>query len=113
MRVHRFLLFFASVLCRVPILTRALICVTALISSSLRVQAQASTTPSAQKEAQAITVHNQTVVALGGGIAIRAVKDYTGSGALVFHQSQTQQVTGTVTVSGRGLGDFRMDSNLS
>jgi hypothetical protein len=113
MRVHRFLLLFAGVLPSVPILTRALICVTALISFSLRVQAQASTTPSAQKDAQAMTILTQAVAALGGNTAISAVKDYSGTGTMIFHQSQTEQVNGTVTITGLGLGEFRMDSNLS
>jgi len=106
MRVHRF------ALPSVPKLTGALICVTALISFSLRVQAQASTVPSAQKDEQAITILNQAVAALGGITSISAIKDYSGTGTMIFHQSQTEQVNGTVTISGLGLGEFRMDSNL-
>ena len=114
MRVHRFLLFFASVLANFPILTRALFCITALISFSFRAQAQTSTAPpSAQKDIQAITILSQAVATLGGTAAISAIKDYSGTGSLVFYQSQTQQVNGTVTITGLGLGEFRMDSNLS
>src|SRR5579864_4916384 len=108
MRVHRFLLFFASVLPSVPILTRALICFSALVSFSLRVQAQSSTTPSAQKDPQAITILSQAIAALGGAAAISAIKDYSGTGTMIFHQSQAQQVNGTVTISGLGLSEFRM-----
>jgi hypothetical protein len=113
MRVHRFLLFFARVLPSVLILTRALICLIGLISFSLRVQAQSSTTPSAQKDPQAITILSQAMATLGGAVAISAIKDYSGTGTMVFHQSPTEQVNGTVTVSGLGIGEFRMDSNLS
>jgi len=92
---------------------RVLLCLTALVSFSLQTQAQGTTIPSAQKDAQAITILSQAVVALGGSTAISAIKDYSGTGTMIFHQSQTEQVSGTVTISGLGRGEFRMDSNLS
>ena len=94
-------------------LARILFFLTGLLSLSLAAHAQASTTSSVQKDPQAITILNQAIQALGGSAAISAIKDYTGTGSLVFHQNQSQQVTGTVTISGLGRGDFRMDSNLS
>ena len=86
------LLFIALVL--LPVITRA--------------QAQSSVT----KDPQAVNVLQQTLAAAGGATAIGAIKDYTGSGTLVFHQSENEVVQGTVTVSGRWLDQFRIDETM-
>lgn len=77
------------------------------------IPAQGQSQPSVSKDPQAVTILQQALSVAGGAAALSAIKDYSGTGTLVFHQSQAQQVTGTVTITGLGLGEFRMDSNLS
>jgi len=72
---------------------------------------QAATTPlPAPKDPQAITIIGQAVAAAGGIPAVMTVTDYTASGAVTYHENQ--DVQGTVTVRGLGLGDFRQDATL-
>jgi hypothetical protein len=53
---------------------------------------------------------NQVLTAAGGTAAIKAVTDYTGTGTITYHQAQ--DVQGTVTVLGSGLGNLRIDAAL-
>jgi hypothetical protein len=92
---------------------RALCFIAALTFFVVHVQSQSNGAPTTQKDPQAITILNQAVAALGGAVAIGAIRDYSGTGTLTFHQSTTQQLEGTVSISGLGLDEFRMDSNLS
>jgi hypothetical protein len=83
--------------------------VLAIIAVPTQGQSQQSVT----KDPQAVTILQQALSVAGGAAAISAIKDYSGTGTMIFHQSQAQQVNGTVTIRGLGLGEFRMDSNLS
>jgi len=71
-------------------------------------------TPLAQstalKDPQAVSIASQALAVAGGRSAILAVHDYTGSGMIVYHQDQ--EVQGSVTVRGLGLGGFREDATL-
>lgn len=70
-----------------------------------------TTAPIASKDVQAVGVLNQALGIAGGIQAIGAIADYTATGTVAYH-STLSDVTGTVTLRGSGLSDFRMDSNL-
>ena len=65
----------------------------------------------ATKDPQAVSIVNQALSASGGASAIDAITDYTATGTATYHFAQ--DVQGTVTLRGLGLGEFRMDSNLT
>src|SRR5580704_6305140 len=72
---------------------------------------QATTTPpAAPKDPQAVTVIGQALAAGGGTSTLMSLDDYTASGTVIYHQDQ--DVQGTVTLSGLGLGTFRQDATL-
>jgi hypothetical protein len=73
---------------------------------------QAQSQPSATKDSQGVLILQQALTTAGGAGAISAIKDYTGSGTLIFHQSQNDSVSGTVTISGRWLDQFRIDETV-
>lgn len=94
-------------------LMRILSCLTlVLVLLVVPVNTQAQTQASGAKDPQAVLILQQVLTAGGGATAINAIKDYTGSGTLVFHQSQDEAISGTVTVSGRWLDQFRIDETV-
>jgi hypothetical protein len=64
-----------------------------------------------QRDQQALTVLNQTIAAGGGPELLASVQDYTEKGAITYNS--TDQVTGDVTVKGRGLHQFKVEADLS
>jgi hypothetical protein len=70
-------------------------------------QTQRSTAPPAGLQGPL----SQALAIAGGVPAITAITDYTATGNLIYHGSQNVQ--GTVTLSGKGLDQFRMDTSLS
>jgi len=64
----------------------------------------------APKDPQAVSVLNQAVTVAGGIQAIFAINDYTASGNIAYAANQDMQ--GSVTLSGRLWGQFRMDESL-
>jgi len=76
-------------------------------------QTQPGTTPSpASKDPQAMNILNQALAVAGGAQAILAVADYTATGIVIYPTPQAANVTGTVTIVGRGLKQFRLDEVL-
>jgi hypothetical protein len=72
---------------------------------------QQITTPQpAPKDPLAITVIGQALAVGGGTSTLLTLNDYTASGTVTYHRNQ--DVQGTVTLSGLGLGEFRQDANL-
>ncbi len=67
--------------------------------------------PTVTKDPQAVSVLTQALNALGGLSAVSTIQDYTGTGTITYNWTD-EQVQGTVTVQGKGLGDFRMDATL-
>src|SRR5258708_7892983 len=67
--------------------------------------------PKPPDDAQALDVLGRALNAAGGATALGTIADYTASGAVTYHWGG-KDVEGTVTLSGRGLDQFRMDSNL-
>lgn len=84
----------------------------ALALLPIPIATQAQTQASATKDPQAVLILQQALTAAGGANAISAIKDYTGSGTLVFHQSQNEALSGTVSVNGRWTNQFRIDETL-
>lgn len=81
--------------------------------SALSQQAQPATTPSpASKDPQAMSVLNQALAGAGGAQGILAVTDYTATGNVTYPANQGANVTGTITIVGRGLKQFRLDEVL-
>jgi hypothetical protein len=70
----------------------------------------ASNSP-APRDPQAITILNQVISAAGGSAAVNAVQDVTASGTVTFNWAG-QQVVGSVTIKGRGIGQYRLEATL-
>ena len=69
------------------------------------------TLPATTKDPQAVTVVSQALSAAGITNALTAISDYTGTGSITdYRVSRDNPVQGTVTVSGQGLQNFRMDT---
>ncbi|SRR5713101_6761767 len=68
--------------------------------------------PPVTKDAQAVSIVTQALVAAGGIPAITGITDYTGTGNITYHLGVDQDVQGSVTVRGKGLNQFRLDANL-
>jgi hypothetical protein len=68
--------------------------------------------PSATKDAQALDLVTQALAAAGGVRAITAIVDYTATGNITYPLVADHDVKGIVTVRGKGLGQFRLDTNL-
>ncbi len=74
------------------------------------VAASAQTAP--QRDALGLSILSNSVNASGGPQALDAIQDYSAPGNVTFHWGN-RQVQGTVTVKGRGLTQFRMDSQTT
>ncbi len=64
----------------------------------------------AQRDRQAISIINQTLAAGGGAALLSTIQDFTGTGSITYYWDP--QVNGSMTVKGRGLGQFRIDATL-
>jgi hypothetical protein len=96
MRSVRFAFVSCLFLCAVPVWTQ---------------QTSTQATPSpAPKDPQAVSIAKQALAGVGGISAIKAITDYTASGTIIYHQNQ--EVQGSVTVRGLGLGELREDAIL-
>lgn len=73
-------------------------------------QSPPSTTPT--RDPQALTILTQCLQAAGGTQAIAAIQDFTATGRITYNWAN-QPVQGSVTVRGRGTGQFRLDANLA
>jgi hypothetical protein len=78
--------------------------------TSVPVSNQQSTLQAGQRDSQALTVLAQTLNAAGGISAVAAIQDFTASGTVDYYWGDG--VSGTVTVKGRGTGEFRVDATL-
>jgi hypothetical protein len=58
-----------------------------------------------------VRVVGQALATAGGAAAILAIDDYTATGRVTYHENQ--DVQGTITLTGLGLGSIREDSNVS
>ncbi len=72
----------------------------------------AQQTPSATKDPQAVSILTQALAVAGGVTAITAISDYTAAGNATYYTGVNQSINAGVTVRGKGLGQFRIDSNL-
>ena len=67
---------------------------------------QTGTAPSpAPKDPQAVSVIGQALAVGGGTSNFMSLADYTASGTVAYHQNQ--DIQGTITVTGLGLGESR------
>src|SRR5882762_8362472 len=69
-----------------------------------------TTPPPVPKDPQAVSIVSQALAVGGGAQAIAAIADYTATGNITYHWDQ--DVQGSVTVLGLGLGQCRLDANL-
>jgi hypothetical protein len=79
--------------------------------SILAQQTSTSATQPTQRDAQALTILSQVVNAAGGLQVLSAIQDFTASGTVIYNWADSP-VQGNVTLKGRGLGQFRLDSAL-
>lgn len=91
---------------------RPFLALTAICVFSAAVLAHQVAAPSVQRDASAIALITQSINAAGGAAAIAAVTDFTATGNIDFYWAG-KEVPGTVSVKGRGLGQFRIDATLS
>jgi hypothetical protein len=75
-------------------------------------QAQVPSVPPATKDAQALAVVSQSLVAAGGSSIVTAITDYTATGDVTYYMDVDRNVQGNVTLRGKGLNQFRLDANL-
>jgi len=68
--------------------------------------------PTPERDQQALTVLTQSLNAAGGVSALTAIQDYKATGTATYYWAG-KEVTGTTTVQGRGVAQFRIDSTLS
>src|SRR5258708_39253639 len=65
-----------------------------------------------QQDPQAVSILTQCLNVAGGSAAVSGVRDFTATGTITYNWAG-QQVTGPLTVYGKGLGEFRMDATVS
>jgi hypothetical protein len=66
---------------------------------------------SVQRDQQALTILTQTVAAGGGPELLASIQDFTETGMVTYYWSG--QITGNVTVKGRGLHEFKIEAELA
>jgi hypothetical protein len=94
-------------LCRRSLL---LLLVSCAISAHLAAQ-QTTTSQTVQKDPQAVSVLTQALNAAGGPAALSPIQDFKGTGTITYYWGG-EEVNASVTVKGRGTGQFRLDANL-
>ena len=67
---------------------------------------------SVQRDAQAIQILTQALSVAGGTTAIAQTHDYVAQGSITYYWAG-EEVPATVTVKGRGTGQYRLDATLS
>ncbi len=65
-----------------------------------------------QRDPHAILLLTQCLNASGGAQAFVTIQDYTASGTITYHWA-SEEVQGPAIVRARGLGQYRLDANLS
>jgi len=68
-------------------------------------------TQTVQRDQQALTILTQVLNVAGGETALAAIHDITATGTITYYWAG-EEVQGTVTVKGRGTGQFRLDASL-
>jgi len=94
-------------LCRRSLL---LLLVSCAISAHLAAQ-QTATSQTVQKDPQALSVLTQALNAAGGSAALSPIQDFKGTGTITYYWGG-EEVNASVTVKGRGTGQFRLDATL-
>jgi outer membrane lipoprotein-sorting protein len=76
-------------------------------------QTQQAATPASppQRDPQALTVMAQSLNTAGGVPPLSAIQDFKGLGTITYYWAG-KEVQGSVTVQGRGTGQFRLDASL-
>ncbi len=74
-------------------------------------QTPTATTNAPQRDPQAVTILQQSLILAGGVSTVGALADYTASGTINYH-SAGQDVAGGVAVWGRGFDQLRMDVTM-
>ena len=82
-----------------------------ILTSSPHLNSQQSVATS-QRDTQALALLQQCLTAGGGTQAFGTIQDFLASGTITYHWAG-QDVVGSVTVKGKGLAEFRLDSVLS
>jgi hypothetical protein len=80
-----------------------------VLTSHLTLGSQQSISP--HRDAQALAVLAQALDAAGGGSTIGSVVDFSASGSITYFWDG-KEVSGTVTLHGKGLNQFRLDAVL-
>jgi hypothetical protein len=92
--------------------TAMLIAILSILPISLFAQQTTQTVATPQRDQQAVSILTQCLGAAGGQQVITAIMDYKATGTVTYFWAG-QEVTGTTTVKGRGVDQFRIDSALS
>jgi hypothetical protein len=72
---------------------------------------QQASLPAPHRDPQAVLILTQALSVAGGIEALSAIQDFTGTGTITYYWAG-QEVSGAVTVRGRGTGQFRLDASL-
>jgi hypothetical protein len=65
-----------------------------------------------RRDLQALTVLEKAVNAGGGLRAIDEIQSFSASGRIIVYRTNNEGTEGDVTIKGRGLQDFRLDTRL-
>jgi hypothetical protein len=66
---------------------------------------------SVQRDQGALTILNQAIAASGGQQLLSSIQDFTETGSVTYNWKD--QITGNVTVTGRGLHHVKIEANLN
>ena len=75
-------------------------------------EAGLSEIPKPTRDSQSISILNRAIAAAGGMEAVAAVRDYTATGTVTVYE-EGRDIQGVVTIRGSGVGQLRVDENLS
>ena len=71
----------------------------------------AQSSPTITRDPAALATINQALAAAGGAAAIAAIQDFSGNGQITYYWGG-KEITGSVTVRGRSIDQFRLDATL-
>jgi hypothetical protein len=89
-----------------------LLAVISVLSGSLLHQQSTRTSKTPQRDQKAVSVLTQCLTSAGGQTAIAAIRDYKATGIVTYFWAD-EDVMGSTTIKGRGVDQFRIDSELS
>lgn len=89
---------------------KPLVLVASLVLSGIATKGQKAVV-AVTKDPQAVSILNQSLSAVGGVTTVNGIQDYTASGSIAYNWAG-ESVSGSATLRGMGISNFRLDANL-